>query len=1465
MKNTTILKTSNSGKNLRFWHFCLMAFLLSVTGMFAQTGTIGIGNGTAVNSYLIPVYTNYGYNYTQQIVTASEYSASGGVAGNITKIRYYVDNAEAPLANWNSWTVYIGHTSKTSFTSTTDWEPAANLTQVFSGTVTAVSESWMEIVFTTPFVYNGTSNLVVAIDENSPQWSDWDTYFGSYTGAMNTAMYYRNDSTNPNPASPPTATGRTNTLARLQFEGTLASCLSPSGVNLQSVSTDSAIVNWTASSSTVSSGYDYYVSPTNTAPVAGTTPTGNVPTGTSVTVGSLSPNTPYYIWVRSKCSPSDVSGWTPAFTFTTACDAQNVPYTQNFESATVPGLPECTSVQNVGSGNNWVTVNNPGFGFTNKSLRYGYNADNAANTWFYTKGLNLTAGTSYRLSYRYGNNSGTSYPEKLKVAYGTSSAAASMTLPLADHPNIVNNTPLPNVIDFVPTASGVYYIGFNAYSAADMNNMYVDDIVVTLTPSCEAPSALALVSSTETGVNFSWTASSVPPAQGYEFYHSTANTAPASGATPTGSVGAGIVTAGISSLTASTTYYVWVRGKCDTGVFSEWVGPLMVTTLCDAPDITSVTGDTICGQGSAELQATSAPGTIFTWYNAATGGAIVGTGATFNTPAITSTTNYYVEANTQPSYFVGATYTGNQNNAANVGSHGVAITTTAPNVTINSVDIPFTGTGTFTIAVRNTANNATIASVTTGTVTGLGTTVLTVPLQLTVPTAGSYLLIISSITGNIGNLGYTTGVFPYTTPGAPLSITSGYWYGTDTSNLYFYNLNVTQGCISARQMVTATVTTAPAVNATVTESSICSGQSTAISASSANANYVYTWMPGNLTGPTQTVMPAQTTTYTVTATDPGTGCVTTATVTVTVNPLPPMPTLPDSVAVCEGGSAVAVTASLPAISTILTQNFNAATNDWTTINNSTGGTPANAAWTLRPDGYTLASYGTYHSNDNTQFYHTNSDAQGSGSTASTILRSPSFSTLGYASASVSFFHHLYEPSANSSTGKVEASTDGTTWVTLQTYGTTTGAYGTFANANIVLTAPFINQPVVYIRFKFDGNWRYFWAIDNVSITGQQNVDITWSPQTGLYTNAEATTAYTGQPAAMVYARPAATTTYTVTATGSTGCTVTDNVEVTLSSTSAPTVTNATQPFCGSATVADLDVEGNNIQWYTAMTGGTLLTGTTVLTDGSSYYASQTVNGCESPRVAVTADINTTDAPVVEDAEQSFCYGATMADLEATGTAIQWYSSQTGGTMIPMTELLANGATFYASQTVGTCESTGRTAVTVAIVAVDSPEGDEVQEITVGNAEEATIEDLEADSNGEITWYPTLEDAMDGTNPIEPGTQLESGATYYAMANIGDCASENALAVTVDIVLGNGGFSMDTFRYHPNPVQDVINVSYTKEITSVAVFNMLGQQVVSQQPNAVEAKVDMSGLADGNYILKVTSGDAVKTIKVVKKQ
>lgn len=66
------------------------------------------------------------------------------------------------------------------------------------------------------------------------------------------------------------------------------------------------------------------------------------------------------------------------------------------------------------------------------------------------------------------------------------------------------------------------------------------------------------------------------------------------------------------------------------------------------------------------------------------------------------------------------------------------------------------------------------------------------------------------------------------------------------------------------------------------------------------------------------------------------------------------------------------------------------------------------------------------------------------------------------------------------------------------------------------------------------------------------------------------------------------------------------------------------------------------------------------------------------------------------ANQTLCSGATLAQLSATGTAIQWYASATGGSALPSNTLLVNGTTYYASQTVNGLESTSRLAVTAVL-------------------------------------------------------------------------------------------------------------------------------------------------------------------------
>jgi hypothetical protein len=255
--------------------------------------------------------------------------------------------------------------------------------------------------------------------------------------------------------------------------------------------------------------------------------------------------------------------------------------------------------------------------------------------------------------------------------------------------------------------------------------------------------------------------------------------------------------------------------------------------------------------------------------------------------------------------------------------------------------------------------------------------------------------------------------------------------------------------------------------------------------------------------------------------------------TVTVNPIPTAVVVtPASATICEG-EIQTLGANSSVLQTILSENFNGATNTWTKINNSTGGTPSLAAWTLRPNAYVYSTYGTWYSNDNSQFYLSNSDEAGSGVAASTILQSPSFSTIGYSSVSLNFWHYLRWLS---SSAKVDYSIDGTTWINLKTYTNSVGSVNAFSQENISLPSGALNQASVYVRFKYDAGWDYFWGIDNVSITGSYDLSSTWSPTTGLYTDAGATIAYSGTPVATIYAKPTNSVTYVATATSSGGCT-----------------------------------------------------------------------------------------------------------------------------------------------------------------------------------------------------------------------------------------------------------------------------------------------------------------------------------------
>lgn len=85
----------------------------------------------------------------------------------------------------------------------------------------------------------------------------------------------------------------------------------------------------------------------------------------------------------------------------------------------------------------------------------------------------------------------------------------------------------------------------------------------------------------------------------------------------------------------------------------------------------------------------------------------------------------------------------------------------------------------------------------------------------------------------------------------------------------------------------------------------------------------------------------------------------------------------------------------------------------------------------------------------------------------------------------------------------------------------------------------------------------------------------------------------------------------------------------------------------------------------------------------------------------------------------------------------------------------------------------------------------------------------------------------------------------------------------DASLSAGSFNNSNFLIYPNPVKDMLNISYSSEISYVRVVNMLGQEVISRDINATSTQLDMSHLSAGAYLVTVSSGDVLKTLKVVK--
>lgn len=142
------------------------------------------------------------------------------------------------------------------------------------------------------------------------------------------------------------------------------------------------------------------------------------------------------------------------------------------------------------------------------------------------------------------------------------------------------------------------------------------------------------------------------------------------------------------------------------------------------------------------------------------------------------------------------------------------------------------------------------------------------------------------------------------------------------------------------------------------------------------------------------------------------------------------------------------------------------------------------------------------------------------------------------------------------------------------------------------------------------------------------------------------------------------------------------------------------------------------------------------------------------------------------------------------------------------------------------------------------------------------------SCGLLTQIDCDDDDGDGNMSIISLNGLTPGETLYIAVWKWNTTASNgtnsAFRISAyDASLSTGSFDASNFSYYPNPVKNVLNLSYNQNITKVEVFNMLGQKMTSNVYDATSAQINMSGYTTGVYLINITSNNATKTVRVIK--
>lgn len=675
------------------------------------------------------------------------------------------------------------------------------------------------------------------------------------------------------------------------------SCLAPTGLTVGTITATGASFNWSASVST-NNGYDYYYSTSNTAPTAGTTPSGSVGQGVvTATVSGLTPSTDYFVWIRTNCDANGLSDWTSVpVTFKTLCNPPVI-------TSTTPGSVCGQGTVNLSATSNEGTI-----------------------TWHATQtgGLTLATGGTFTTP---SINTTTSYWAQASTGV-TQSSGKSAPPATATGTSIVNWGIVFNATESVNLQSVSLYsttagtVNIKVTNAA-LTELYATGDVAIAAGGTTTPNVIPL--------NFT-----VPAGTGYRILVKayTGVTLIRDSSTLAfpyvGTDGKVTVTSSEWGGTTTGTYYYFYDLKYNQGCTSARTE--VVASVVAPPALTVSTNNTaaVCQGQSSSPVTLSTGGTdynTFTWSPSTnvTGDAV--NGWVFNPSA---TTSYTLTA----SQTSGALCTTTANVTVNINQNPVVVATATENTICEGSSTALNASVTGTLAVGNATTltsattqptafcnrwaqywNQTVFTASELQALGLSAgNITSIAYNITTLGSGSNVTNFSISIGTTSNTALTafqttglTTVYGPSTYNHQVGVntitfaTPYYWDGVSNIivDIRQNGADSTNNAITYFTATTANTTISAVTSTTLATNSLqnlVTAGTVVPTASTQRLNVVFggqlapapfgltwSWNPGALSGESVTVAPTANTTYTVRGTNPNSGCFGEATVAVAVN------------------------------------------------------------------------------------------------------------------------------------------------------------------------------------------------------------------------------------------------------------------------------------------------------------------------------------------------------------------------------------------------------------------------------------------------------------------------------------------------------------------------------------------------------------------------------------------------------